>query len=417
MKTENGKEALTIVELRAENFMRLKAVRVRPDGSLIVIGGRNAQGKTSLLDSIACAIGGKKLCPDDPIRHGEQSAFVEVDFEEFKVRRTFYANGKSDLKMTDAEGATIKGPQAILDSMNGTLSFDPLAFSRASKKEQVAMLVEVTGLDLTEIERAIGMLYETRTDANREMKSAKAIYDAADKFLDAPAAEKSLEELLGEIRDARQEEAKGEELRRQRDTSIESKKRIEVQIMELQNDLASMDAVIDSRQGQVDAFLMPNVEDLEEQLTDLEEQNRKARANKTCAEAKATYDACVAESNDLTLKLKAKEQEKKEMLADTKLPYPGMMFDEHGVMLNGVPFEQASAAEQLRVSVAMGQAMSPELKIMLVRDGSLLDAESLAELARMAEKGGGQFWTERVGDGPEVSVLIEDGEVVEGGGT
>jgi len=101
----------------------------------------------------------------------------------------------------------------------------------------------------------------------------------------------------------------------------------------------------------------------------------------------------------------------KAQLAAAKFPVEGLSFDEAGVLFNGIPFPQASAAEKLRVSVAMGIAMNPEFKVMLIRDGSLLDETNLATVAKMAAKSGAQVWIERVGKGKECQVIIEDGYV------
>ena len=88
-------------------------------------------------------------------------------------------------------------------------------------------------------------------------------------------------------------------------------------------------------------------------------------------------------------------------------------FGDEGVTFNGLPIEQASSAEQTRVAVAIGLAANPELPVVLIRDGSLLDEDSLAAVAKQAAERGAQVWIERVGDGKECSVIIEDGEVVE----
>jgi hypothetical protein len=104
------------------------------------------------------------------------------------------------------------------------------------------------------------------------------------------------------------------------------------------------------------------------------------------------------------------------MMADAKFPVPELSFGDDGVLVKGVPFEQASAAEQLRVSVAMGVALNPKLKVLLVRDGSLLDAKSLQLLADMAEANESQVWLERVGDADAAAVVIEDGQVAEKSG-
>jgi len=99
-------------------------------------------------------------------------------------------------------------------------------------------------------------------------------------------------------------------------------------------------------------------------------------------------------------------------VTESKLPIQGLTFDSDTLYYNDIPFtDQSSSAEQLRVSVAMGFAINPQLKILLIRDGSLLDSDNLKMIAEMAEKEGGQLWVERVGEGKECQVIIEDGKV------
>ena len=101
------------------------------------------------------------------------------------------------------------------------------------------------------------------------------------------------------------------------------------------------------------------------------------------------------------------------MIASAEFPVEGLGFDETGVTMNDLPFVQASDALKLRVSVAMGMKMNPELRVLLIRNGSLLDEDNLAMIAEMAEESNSQVWLEKVGKSDDVTVLIEDGMVAE----
>jgi hypothetical protein len=81
------------------------------------------------------------------------------------------------------------------------------------------------------------------------------------------------------------------------------------------------------------------------------------------------------------------------------------------VLLNGVPFEQASDAERLRASIAIAAAMNPKLRVIRVRDGSLLDDEAMALLSGFASENDFQIWIERVDSSGRVGFVMEDGHL------
>src|SRR5690606_22747435 len=156
---------LHIVELRAENVKRLQAVTIRPDGNVVVIGGRNAQGKTSLMDSIECALAGGRTIPIEPVRRGERKARIVVDLGEIVVERTFSPKGTA-LEVRNADGVPQKSPQALLDSLTARVCFDRLAFAREEPAKQDAILKQVLGLDFDELDARRAKLYADRRDAN-----------------------------------------------------------------------------------------------------------------------------------------------------------------------------------------------------------------------------------------------------------
>ncbi len=141
------------------------------------------------------------------------------------------------------------------------------------------------------------------------------------------------------------------------------------------------------------------------------DRNAKVVANREYDAQRARRESLIRKSEELTRKIEEIDAAKAKTLGEAKFPIQGLAFDENAVTFRGLPFDQASSAEQLAVSVAMGLALNPKLKVLLIRDGSLLDEESLALVARMADEAKAQVWIERVGDGAECSVVIEDGQL------
>jgi hypothetical protein len=155
----------------------------------------------------------------------------------------------------------------------------------------------------------------------------------------------------------------------------------------------------------------PDVAAINKRISEAESINRNVRAKKDRASREAAVLKHRKKSESLTSRLDTIDAEKSKALADAKMPIKGLSFTDQGITFDDIPFSQASSAQQLRISVAMGAALNPKLRVMLIRDGSLLDSESLALLAEMAETHDLQIWLERVSDGESVGVVIEDGAV------
>lgn len=414
-------ENARIVELRVENVKRIKAVQINPvDGEpMIEITGRNGQGKTSILDAISYALGGKNLQPSKPIREGADSAMVIVDLGDVIVERKWKADGSTVVNLRNKEGAKFSSPQQILDRLVGELTFDPLAFSRMAAKDQVQTIKQVAGLDFNELESLRAGAFTDRTDVGRELKAAQAQLDGMPSVPDdTPDAEVSFAELSADLSKAVETnqgnervraESKRLELEKQGAVERVQKLREELEAAEMALEVAI--AKVEAQYAAIDLLRDQDVESLQKRLASAEETNRQVRAKVARGNQEAKVKGLQDRRLELTAMIEKYDQQKQEMLEKANLPVPGLSFGEDGVIYNGLPFEQACSSEQLRVSVAIGLALNPRLKVMLVRDGSLLDSAGRAMLAEMAAAAGAQVWMERATDGEAIGVVIEDGEI------
>ncbi len=422
--TQAEDEGLKIVRLEAQNVKRLKAVQITPEGNLVVIGGQNAQGKSSVLDAIMYALAGKSAVCDRPVRDGERSAEVSVDLGEFVVTRTFNAGGSTAIVVKGKDGSYKASPQKLLDELCGTMAFDPLEFSRMKPADQKETLKRLVGLDFTKLDQERQELYDERTMVGRELKVQKGALELAAVHFDAPDCEVSVAELSAELQKALAANSTNDQFRRRfqqmTDDLAEAEKRVEAARVELQRAEAALAAINTLREDaaeELDDLKDIDIAPIQEQIANAEQLNRAFREEQERAKLGRAVTGLEKTVETLTEKIAAIDAQKAQALRDAQFPVPGLSFDEEGITFQNVPFAQASAAEQLKVSVAMGIAMNPRLKVLLIRDGSLLDSGSLATLAQMADESGCQVWIERVGDGEEVSVLIEDGMVVERDGS
>ena len=423
---------MKIVKLEAENIKRLKAVTIEPDGNLVVIGGDNGEGKSSTIDSIAYALGGKSAICGEPVNRKAKKAKIICDMGDLIVTRTFTKTGGGGLVVANAEGARYQSPQGMLDALVGKLSFDPLAFATMDPKTRLETLKGLVGLDFTDLDKRRGETYTERTMVNREVKELKARFDAAEVHPDAPGKEVSVSALMGEL-----EHEQG--VTKAKADAFTAVKNNEIGLKDNQHNIEKLSNEFDLLLEQVEikkaeiaraakrggeiidqlttwkskAEKMPDgaEQEIKDKIESAEKINAKVRANAERVKLQQQYKDKKAATDELTGLLETIDGEKADKLGAAKFPVPNLSFDETGVTYQDIPFDQASDAEKLRVSVAMGIAMNPKLKVLLIRNGSLLDDKNLKMVAEMAAKADAQVWLERVGKGKECQVIIEDGAV------
>ena len=415
---------MKIVALTAQNLLRLKAVRIEPgDEPLVTISGPNGQGKTSVLNAIWMALGGAAAAKDvsRPIREGETSAFAEIDFGQIIVTRAWTQSG-SRLQVRSADGAVYRSPQAMLDDLIGQLSFDPLDFTRQQPKDQVQTLLDLVGLDPTALDEERSEIFAQRTVTGREVKRLKGAISEIDVPIDAPEEEVSITDLVAERDEADEHNhaltlADGRLLAKEQAVN-----NWEATISRLKRELAEAEAGLESAQeaaagarGERDLLGSPiNLTPFTQRITAAEGANAAARRRKERDRLKDRLVLFEATQADQTAQIDAIDQRKADAVANADMPVEGLGLDPAlGVTFNGVPFAQASAAEQLRVSVAMAMALNPTVRVIRITDGSLLDATSMEILAEAAAENDYQVWIERVAESGEgVGFEIHDGEIV-----
>lgn len=374
---------------------------------------------TSVLDAIWLALGGGKASRETvmPIRDGEDKARVVLDLGDLLVTRTWNSVG-STLTVTSADGAKYGSPQAKLDALVGRLSFDPLQFVRLSPKDQREALLGLVDIeeDLNELDRLRAESFAERTDIGRKIKDLGA---TAELYPDVPEEEVSVAKLAAEW------EA-GRELERRREQSVEAERIAAEDVLRAEDKIVDLKAALRAaEQGLAEAQAgaaaaaeatadLPAPIDLDairDGMNSADQVNRKVRENQRIIAANAHRDELKAESERLTTRIADFDHAKETLLSEAAFPVAGLGFDADGVTYHDVPFSQASSAEQIRVSLAMAMAMNPELRVIRILDGSLLDKESMQIVTDMATEHDFQVWIERVDDSSESAVVIEDGAV------
>ena len=425
---------MRILRLQAENWKRLKVVDIRPDGSLVPVTGRNGQGKSSVLDAIWAALGGAGAVPSTPIRKGEEHAVIRLDLGDIKVVREFA--GKEDgtyatrIRVETAEGARFPSPQKMLDALWGSLTFDPLKFARSDAKAQAAMLSRLCGVDLSALDEENRVDFAERTNRNRQAKKARAAAESITVPADTPEKPVSVSDLVTDLRDAERsnrerdrERGRREGLRARiadvRDSARRAAEKIaelEGQIAELKNVGASYTKEANDLEADLEALpqLAPPLDTgpIQEKIAGAEQVNQHvADAGRKRALLEEAKDH-EAQSQKLTAAMKNRQKEAGDKIAAAELGVEGLTVKDGKVCLNDLFLDDASSADRLRVSCAIGMRGDHKLKVLLVREGSTLDSASLKLLAAIAKEHGYQVWIEIVDESGAVGIVLEDGMVV-----
>ena len=429
---------MKILELRIDNFLRVEAAEIRPDGTLVVIAGPNGHGKTSVINALWAALGGGSFKAEQPIHDGAERAKIEVQMTDGEtvivVERTYTAKG-SRLVVSEKKGdrlMTFRSPQALLDGMVGALTFDPLAFINQNPAAQANLLAELAGLDVADLDKAHEALMVERRDIGRDLR-AKG--DAPRPDGECPER-KAVGDLVRE-REAnqhrREQKIRAEQTLRE---SARDRDQIAAHIAGLDAEIALLNrnrrtmiaeqrAIVSRHyqaQEEFDAYgdLDAAENRLRNALEEAQATNRAVDEWEAAAAAADERDALQERYDGKTGEIDRNRETRAKRIAEAALPVEGLTLEgvedsaALRVLWDGLPLSQASAAAQLHVGMAVGMARNPALRIVRIEHGSLLDKQSMATLESLAAEKDFQVWIERVADEDTgVGLYIEDGRLAE----
>jgi len=415
--SDERESGLRILALEAENVKRLRAVEIRPDpqAGLVIIGGTNAAGKTSVLDSILYALGGEKAIPAVPIREGETHAEIRVDLGfpdgtvKFRVTRSITPKGNYlKLDVPGEAGLQARAPQKMLDALLGALSFDPLAFTREKPAQQRAILLAAVGLQeqMDQIDAQRKEAFDQRTDLGRELRAAEGHLKSL------PPMPQGLPDKRPDVNALMQELQAEQEQNYQYENAQAAFTHATTEVERLENQLEHAQAMLDEAVGRrAKLRVVVDLEPFRQAISQAGEINHAFDVADTRQAGQRKLDLLQNQVGEQTGLIERCDQQKQALLVDAELPVEGLGCVPDGVTFQGLPFDQAASSVKLQVSAAIGMALNPTLRVMRIEDGSLLDAANLLTLAEMARSGDFQIWIERVGGDDAGAIIIEDGSL------
>ena len=414
---------MKILKLTANNFKKLSAVEITPDGNMVIITGKNAAGKSSVLDAIEAALCGGRSLPKQPIKTGEHRAEVSLDMGEYKVTRKFLGTGSTlTVETTGETKSKISSPQAFLDKIVGDISFDPLAFMKNTPAEQRNILMNFLGLNLDEFDNKIASLKQERSDVRKEKERKLHEADSITFTPNLPEVEQRSDVLLAELKAIQDH---NETCQR-----VVTKKAVNTQRLEtISNDiLAAKKAIGDwqkrlaglqNLKGEIERELGPQLEilfrdtaEVEAKIKSLGDTNEAIRQNNQKRQAVTDHNTCTVKYRDLGDEIKIVETNKAQKMAETVMPIEGLTIRSDGLAFGGVALEQVNDAKKLEICVGIAMALNPTLQVLRI-NGNDLDTDSLAIIGKLVADKDYQVWVEKVTDGNTIGFYIEDGTLQE----
>ena len=420
---------MKVIELKVENFKNLVAVDITPKSDVVIVSGSNAQGKTSVLDSIWAALDGKSI-PKEPIRKGKDKAVIEMNIGPYLIKRIFTKKGNY-LSVENAEGAKFQSPQKMLDRFLGELSFDPLEFTRLTSKEQQKLLLSIIKFKINSKELGVEVktldelnlikkdTFEERTRVNRELLSQKNQLEAMKEVKEISKV--SISELLKQKQEL--EETDKNQLLVKEDNAAIARNiySIEQEIKEAKLRLKSLNTEKEqairkykAEEEKIKAFpdFKPQITSINTLLIEADGRIEKAAEYQKKVTLEATAEQVQKRADALSNKLLLIENIKKEALSQTKMPIDNLEIEEDSLMFKGIPFSQVSLSEQLRVSLAIAISLNPQIRVIRICDGSLLDKENLKAIEKIAKANTMQIWIEKVDETGKIGFYIQEGKII-----
>jgi len=449
---KNEQQTQHIVRVKGENYKRFKVIEIRPNRHGVTqISGGNGQGKTTFFDIITTTLAPGKSTRKSIIRQGDRKALGEVEFDTgYIVNREIHESGYDAVSIVHkATNTVVANPMQWLEELSAGYGFDPLEFMRMKPDEQFDQIKGLVKLDidLADYEQRNIDDRAKQTRLNDDAKRLAAQRDGVIIDRNLPAQPPNVEQLLADARAASEYNEGIEQQRRDRegfkrkmdavaseyaDNEKELERlRREIELLEAgqKDNTKALDAGRDTMEGwkplpelkdraELDAKVAQAISERDRITTNNHRREQYDRLDKEAGQAKDQHEA-------VKNAIRARKLAIAKAFETAKFPIDGLSFEieEEGldgralknarkvVTYHGVPLEECSSAEQIRISTAIGMSANPNMKVLLIREGSLLDASGIDTLEQMAQEHGYQIFAEVVDETGKVGIYLEDGEV------
>lgn len=420
LHADEQQETIKINSLELENVKRVKAVKLEPTkNGLTVVGGKNNQGKTSVLDAIAWALGGAKYKPSQAQREGSLvEPQLHIELSNGMVVERLGKNGT--LKVTDPSGQ--KGNQSLLDGFISQFALDLPKFMEADKNTKAKILLQIIGVGdkLSAFDKQESELYNRRTEIGRIADQKKKYVDEMVQWDGVPEEIVSAAELIQQQQEILARNGRNQELRNQVNNLEAQKTLLEQRIEEAQKALNAMHEQFAELMEKL-SIANTNAKDLQdESTTELEESianidstNAKVRDNLNKQRAQEEADEYKRQYGDLTTQIEEVRKARMELLNGVEMPLDELSVQDGELIYKGQKWDNMSGSDQLKVATAIVRKTNPQCGFVLLDKLEQMDIDTMNEFGKWLQDNNLQAIATRVSTGDECSIFIEDGYSVD----
>lgn len=394
--------AVKISEFQLENVKRIKAVQCEPtQNGITVIGGKNNQGKTSVLDSIAWALGGDRFRPSQTQREGSIiPPYIKIKLSNGIIVERQGKN--SSLKVIDPSGN--KGGQQLLNEFIESFALNLPKFMEANAKEKADILLRIIGVGdkLFELEKEENEIYNSRHAIGQIAAQKQKYADEMAHYDGVPDDLLSASDLIQEQQAILLRNAENKKKRERLSELREQKQRLQQALEECEKELKIAELSAAELEDRSTA-------ELEENIQKIDEINVKIRSNLDKERAEEEAHRYQEQYNELSKKLENIRSEKKKLLESADLPLSGLSVEDGEITLNGMKWDNMSGSDQLKAATAIIRRLNPKCGFVLMDKLEQMDLDTLCDFGHWLEREGLQVIATRVSTGDECSIVIEDG--------
>lgn len=394
--------AVKISEFQLENVKRIKAVQCEPtQNGITVIGGKNNQGKTSVLDSIAWALGGDRFRPSQAQREGSViPPYIKIRLSNGIIVERQGKN--SSLKVIDPSGN--KGGQQLLNEFIESFALNLPKFMEANAKEKADILLRIIGVGdrLFELEKEENKIYNSRHAIGQIAAQKQKYADEMAHYDGMPDDLLSASDLIQEQQEILLQNAENKKKRERLSELREQKQRLQQALEECEKELKIAELSAAELEDRSTA-------ELEENIQKIDEINVKIRSNLDKERAEEEAHRYQEQYNECSVQLENIRSEKKKLLESADLPLPGLSVEDGEITLNGMKWDNMSGSDQLKAATAIIRRLNPKCGFVLMDKLEQMDLDTLCDFGHWLEREGLQVIATRVSTGDECSIVIEDG--------